>query len=309
MWNETFVEIFAPNGQSRLVTLSQALALKQKQERTQDKALGIKRKQIPLNIILLPDIPESADFCKLSHAIMNIAKFDLAPETEAQGQWMRCVQLYYQAKSILLPNKIFNLIEDPTKSGGSVHQMLPSLALQNLLIETDAEKSFYDLLKVGESVIRSWAETQGINFPFLDFQELFIYILRKRFERDLQDPIFGLAPPLPDKKTRRLYYRRWLQFLGGLHENEKVQAEYRQALMDMGWEGYPLIALEHQKSRSREFDKLWQTFIKTHRALVRLIDSTIYWKNSIPYQTERTSRKALIEPVTTEDGYIYWKWS
>lgn len=308
MWNETFVEILDPKGKFIQVTLKEALAIKQRQELAKDKALGIKRKHIPLNSILLPDRPESADFCKLNHAIINIAKFDLVPQTKEQGQWMRCVELYYEAKSILLPYKIFNLIEDPTKRGGLVYQMLPPLARGNLILETDAEKSFYELLKIGETDIRSWAVGEGINFPFQNFQELFIHILQQRFKRDLQEPILDFAPPELDKRTRRLHYRQWLKFLDGLHESKEVQARYREVLMEMGWEGYPFLALLSQRSRSKEFNKLWRTFIKTQRALVPLIDSTLHWKNNIPHQRTKTSQKAAMRGVVTENGYIDWVW-
>lgn len=307
MLSEIFVEIIDSKGQFREVTLLEALAIAKAQAFAEDTALGIKRNRIPFSFTWFPDTPKTHDCYKLAHAIRSVAIFDVAPDNKDQGLWMRCVQLYWQCKAILLPNKIFKLIPDPTQPGRSLSLILPSQALENLQIETDAEKAFYDLLEAGESDIRSWARAKGIDYPFLNFQELFIYILEARFKRDLQEEVFSPVSSWSDKKLRKKEYRQWLKFLADLFNGDPVEERYCQVLMDMGWEGYPLLALRSKKN-DKPFKQLWKVYLKTHRALAQLIDSDLYWKDSIPHQNKKTSQKKPIRGFLTDDGYIGWFW-
>jgi hypothetical protein len=94
---------------------------------------------------------------------------------------MRCIQNGWQVKSIMLANKIFNLIPDPTQAGRSLGQVLPQAALEELHIATDIEKAVYQLLLQGEQKIREWAQEEGIDYSFETAQELFIHNRREEF--------------------------------------------------------------------------------------------------------------------------------
>jgi len=307
MLSEIFVEIVDSKGRLRVVPPIEALAIACAQAFAEDTALGIKRNHIPFNFTIFPDTPKTPDFYKLAHAIRSVATFDLAPDNKDQGLWMRCVQLYWQAKAILLANKIFELIPDPAQPGCSLSRILTSQGLENLQLETDAEKAFYDLLKEGESHIRSWASAKGIDYPFLNFQELFIYILEARFKRDWQEEAFSPVSSCSNKKLRRKEYRHWLKFFADQFNGDPLEEKYCQRLMDMGWEGYPLLALRSKKN-DEPFNELWKAYLQTHRTLVKLIDSDLCWKNSIPHQNKKTSQKKPIRGVLTDDGYIDWVW-
>lgn len=305
--DETIIEIVDPHGCGREVPLRQALLLAQAQALASDKTLNLSRNRIPFKFILLPELPQTADFCRLAQAIRDIASFDVAPDNQNQGIWMRCVQFYWQAKSILLPNKIFKLIPDPTLADGYLSQIIAPQALANLLLETDADKALYDLLSAGESEIISWAKAKGIDYPFNSFQELFIYILKDRFLRSVQEEAFNLAPSWSNKRAQKEHYCRWLKFLSDIYSGEAIEKEYCQVLMDMGWSGYPLLALRSKKTQ-KPWKQLWKSYLKTHRAAVKLIDSNLYWKNSIPYQTKQTNQRLPIQGVVTDEGYFDWVW-
>ncbi|MBD2455223.1 hypothetical protein H6G80_14165 [Nostoc sp. FACHB-87] len=305
--DETIVEIVDQDGVVKEVTLRIALAIFRKQEIFKDKALGIKRNHIPFKFFLLPDEPQNPDFCRLSHTINNIAVFDFEPYNSNQAIWMRCVQLYWQAKAILLPNKIFNLITDTTQLFSLVQQLIPPQAFENLKLETDAETSLYKLLAIGESDIISWANTQGIDYPFKNFEELFIHILKSRFQMDVQEQAFALKPLWKNQKDAKRHHRGWLKFLNNHDLGAKTEAEYNKILMDMEWEGYPLIVLK-SPSIHKPFKNIWQSYLKTQRALVKLIDTDLYWKDNIPYQTKHTNRRLPIQGIVTNEGKFEWVW-
>ncbi|BAY91439.1 MULTISPECIES: hypothetical protein [unclassified Tolypothrix] len=305
--DETIYEIFDNNGCSREVPLREFLALSSAKVVADDRLLGIKRQHIPFKLINLPDKTQTADFCHLANAISNIAVFDVAPDNEDQGIWMRCVQLYWQAKAILLPNKIFRLIPDPTQPGGSIEQILPPEALKNLKLETEADKAMYDLFKAGEPEIISWAESKNIEYPFANFQELFIRMLKSRFTRSVQEEAFRIKSYWTNQRNNKQHYRRWLKYLSNHDLGQDIEQKYYQILMDMKWEGYPLIALRSQQSNIK-FKKLWQVYLKTHRALIEIIDTNLYWQGSIPYQTKSTNQRVAVHGTVTQSGYFEWDW-
>lgn len=277
--DETIIEILDKNGSLKEVSLRESLEISRQQELSKDKAFGIKRRKIPFTFIPLPDTPKTPDFLRLSEAIKNIANFDLYPDNHDQAIGMRCVQLYYQAKAVVLPNKIFKLIPDPTQPGGSVQKKLPPQSLRHLELETDANKAMYDLLEAGESEIIAWAESKGIEYPFSNVQELFIHILKTKFNRDIKEEMFNPKPLWTNQREQKEHYRRWLKFLNDYYCGEKIEERYQQVLTEMEWEGYPLLALKSKKT-NKHFNTLWKSYLKTHRALIEIIDTQIYWKNS-----------------------------
>jgi len=169
------------------------------------------------------------------------------------------------------------VIEAPNNNNLLRRQIICYLTqdIKNLKLERDADKALYDLLKAGEPLIIDWAKAEGIDWPFQDFQELFIHILKARFKRHWQEKAFSLTFSRVDKKSDYKHHRQWLRFLSDQFDDEPLEKEYSKVLMDMGWEGYPLLALRHQKRR-RPFGKLWKAFLKTHKAAVALIDDNLH---------------------------------
>ncbi len=252
MFQEIVIAVLDESAGFPEVVLERTLELGRERALAEDKALGIKRDCIPFRLIQLPKTPLASDCHKLAEKIRAVAQFDIVPENKNQALWMRCVQLYWQVKAIRLANRVFPVIPDPLRPGGPLSQILPSQDIENLRIETEADKALYDLLKAGEPLIIDWAKAEGINWPFQDFQELFIHILKARFKRHWQQEAFSLTFSRVDKKLDKKHYRQWLRFLSDQFDDEPLEKEYSKVLMDMGWEGYPLLALRRQK-RSKPF--------------------------------------------------------
>jgi hypothetical protein len=307
MFQEIVIVVLKENACCQAM-VEQALKLGMKRALAEDEALGIKRNCIPFRLILLPDTPQATACHKLAEKIRAVAQFDIAPENQTQALWMRNIQLYWQVKAIRLANLVFPVIPDPLRPGSPLSQILPSKDIENLLLETESDKALYDLLKAGEPLIIDWTKAEGINWFFQDFQELFIHILKARFKRHWQEEAFSRTFSRLDKKSDKKHHRQWLKFLSDQFDGEPLEKEYSNVLMDMGWEGYPLLALRHQKRR-KPFKKLWKAYLKAHKAAVALIDDNLHFKNGEPYQTKQTSQKAPIQGKVSDDGYIYWVWS
>lgn len=308
-----FVETLDQQGNLVTLTLRQALARKRQEATEQDKALGIQRQQIPVFFINLPDVPERVDFQNLAKEIRRIAACDyIVPETPEQGAWLRCNQLYWEAKAIVLANKIYKLIPDPTQPGQHVSEMLPARGLENLKLEVEADLALFDLLKAGEAEVKAWAEAQKIPYSFTSSEELFVSTLKSDFESNVTDEAF--APPLEgwSRKQARDHHRGWLKFLGDHFDGEPKEKEYEARLLSMGWKGYVLLALRSKK-REKPFDKLWKSYLNRQRFLCKFLDSRLEWKNDLPYQSvtvkgRRTRTQNPIQGITTDEGYFDWQW-
>lgn len=308
MFQEIVLVILDKNAGFQEVTLNQALARGLQRALAEDQALGIFRDCIPFHPIQLPNTPDAHNCHKLAEKIRAVTQFDLIPETQNQALWMRRLQLYWQVKAIRLANLVFPVIPDPLQPGDRLFQILPSKDIDNLKVETNADKTLYDLLKAGEPLIIEWAKAKGIDWPFQDYQELFIHILKTKFQIHWQEEAFSPTFLRPDKKSDKKDYRQWLKFLSDELDDESFEKKYPEVLMDMGWEGYPLLALRPEKRR-KPFGKLWEAYLNAHKAAVNLIDDNVHFKNGEPYQTKQTSQKAPLQGKISDDGYIYWDWS
>jgi hypothetical protein len=271
----------------------------------EDKALNIKRNCIRLLEIRLPDTPQGRACQKLADKIRAVAQFDISPKDLDQALWMRAVQLYWQTRALKLANLVFPVIDDPLQPGSSLTENLSPQDIENLRLETNLDKALYDLLQAGETLIKGWAKARDISWSFQDFEELFIYILNARFKRKWQQEAFSPTFSRPDKKTEKKDSRQWIKFLADHFDGEPLEEQYSSVLMDMGWEGYPLLALRHQKG-SKPFKPLWKVFLKTHREAIKLIDDDLHFKNGQPHQTKQTNKKVAIQGKLTLDGLIYW---
>jgi hypothetical protein len=201
MFQEIVIAVLDENACFQEVALERALARGMERAFAEDKALGIERQRIPFRLIQLPNTPLTYDCHKLAEKLRAVAQFKRVSNNQNQALWMRCVQLYWQVKAIRLANLVFPVIPDPLRDGGSLSQILPSQDIENLKLETEADQTLYDLLKAGEPLIIDWAKAKGIDWPFQDFQELFIHILKARFKRHWQQEAFSST-----------FLRRSLQF-------------------------------------------------------------------------------------------------
>ncbi|MBD0343652.1 MAG: hypothetical protein ICV55_04380 [Coleofasciculus sp. C3-bin4] len=308
MFQQIVIAVLDENACFQEVALERTLELGRERALAEDKALGIKRDYIPFRLILLPNTPLASDCHKLAEKIRAVARFDIIPENKNQALWMRCVMLYWQVKAIRLANLVFPVIPDPLRPGGPLSKILPSKDIENLKLETEADKTLYDLLEAGEPLIIDWAKAKGIDWSFQDYQELFIDMLEARFKRHWQEEAFNPVFSRLDKKSDKKHYRQWLRFLSDQFDGEPLEKEYSKVLMDMGWEGYPLLALRPQKRR-KPFNELWKAYLKAHKAAANLIDDNLHFNKGLPYQTKQTSQKAPLQGKVTDDGYIYWVWS
>lgn len=292
MFPEIVIVVLKENACCQAI-VEQALRLGIKRAIAEDRALGIFRDCIPFCLIQLPNTPSAYDCHKLAEKIRAVAQFDIVPETQNQAFWMRRLQLYWQVKAIRLANLVFPVIPDPLRLGTPLSEIILSKDIENLILETNADKTLYDLLKAGEPLIMDWAKDESIDWPFQDFQELFIDMLKAKFKSQWQEEAFSPVFSRLDKKSDKKHYRQWLKFLSDHIDDESLIKKYEEVLMDMGWEGYPLLALRQEKRRE-PFNKLWKAYLKAHKAAVRLIDDDLHFRNGQPYQTKQTSQKALL---------------
>lgn len=323
-FSEPLIEVVDEQGRIITLPLDEVIRRRKALARQQDKALGIQRKQIPTLFIELPDVPEHIEFQKLANAIRRVAASEyIAPENPEQAAWLRCVQLYWEAKSIVFANKIYKLIPDPMQPGGPIQSILPSSALENLKLDMEADLAWYNLLKAGESEVKAWSEeiesmqskpawAKDIHYRFDNFEQLFIETLTIDFEISLTEGAFAPFPQVWNRRRERDHYRAWLKFLSDQFSGLPEEEIYINILQSMGWKGYALLALRGLKSR-KPFDKLWQIYLKKHRPLLKCLETNIYWHNGIPHQsTQRNGRRVksrkAIQAIATDDGYFDWRW-
>jgi hypothetical protein len=310
----------------RLVTMPYRRAMRMAQRRAAraDQSLGIHRKHIPFQYLDLPQHPNTSKFIRLAAEIERIAHVATAIEDKARNipitfetldasVWMRCVQLYWNAKGLALAYRVYPLpMPDPLAEGEFIQQhLLPSAALRNLRLDVNADESWYRLVVAGEPYIQQWSEERGYEYPFTDAENLFLETLRVGFEIYLTEGILCPAPAEWSRKQHRDHYRRWLKFLGDHFSGESVEAEFEDVLMTMSWKGYALSALRPLKSQ-QPFSRLWKAYLKTHRPLIDFQETAIYWDDERPYQSDtapsgrRTRQQMGIQSEVTQDGHFIW---
>jgi hypothetical protein len=304
------IEIFDQTNCPKQVTLKEALAIAASQKFVSDTAFGFQALRLYWSLTPLPNTPQTLAFWKLAEALRSIATFDFAPANNQQRYWMRCIQNSWQVKSIMLPNKIFNLIPDPTQAGHSLSHVLPQAALEDLHIVTNIEKAVYQLLLKGEQKIREWAQKERIDYPFETAQELFIHNRRKGFKNDLLETLLNPNSLWTNKAKEKECYRHFLKFLGnGFDDQPAVEQQYFQDLRSMGWQGYWILALWSHKNSDESFNQLWRAYRKALTTGIKLFDSCFYWRDGIPYKSKRTSQMVPVKVGLDSDGYIHWFWS
>lgn len=102
-----------------------------------DRALGIERSRILAKFFNIPEHPDSAKFLQLASAIERIPySVPVCFETQEARVWMRCVQLYWNAKAIALAARLYLLpMPDPLTEGGFIQtHLLPLPAFHNFRI-------------------------------------------------------------------------------------------------------------------------------------------------------------------------------
>jgi hypothetical protein len=306
----TIIEIFDQTNCPKQVTLKEALAIAASEKFASDNAFGFQELHLYWSLTLLPDTPQTLAFWKLAEALRSIATFDFAPANDQQRYWMRCIQNSWQVKSIVLPNKIFNLIPDPTQAGRSLSRVLPQVALEDLHIATDIEKAVYQLLLQGEQKIREWAQEEKIDYSFKTAQELFIHNRREEFQDNFLEILLNSRPLWTNKAKQKERYRHFLKFIrNNFDDQPTVEQQYFQDLRSMGWQGYWILALWSHKDSDESFGQLWRAYWKALTAGIKLFDSGFYWRDGIPYRSKQTSQMVSVEVGLDSDGYIHWVWS
>jgi hypothetical protein len=306
----TIIEIFDENDCLKQVTFREALAIAAEQKFASDTAFRFENLHLYWSLTLLPDTPQTLAFWKLAEALRSIATFDFTPANDQQRYWMRCIQNGWQVKSIMLANKIFNLIPDPTQAGRSLGQVLPQAALEELHIATDIEKAIYQLLAKGEQKIREWAQEEKIDYSFETVQELFIHNRTEEFRDNFLEGLLSPNPLWTNKAKQKERYRHFLKFLrNNFDDQPSVEEQYFQDLRSMGWQGYWILALWDYKDSDESFGQLWRAYWKALTAGIKLFDSGFYWRDGIPYRSKQTSQMVSVEVALDSDGYIHWYWS
>ncbi|MBW4548598.1 MAG: hypothetical protein KME25_29830 [Symplocastrum torsivum CPER-KK1] len=273
-----------------------------RQEIAHDEALGFERVLTPTVFPYLEDTPQAREYYLLAQRIKDVALFNFSPQNDDQAGVMRNEQHYWQCKSILLANKILKVFPDHTQLEDLVQQLLSERSFKRLQIDVAAYLSLYYLLKAGESEIKDWAKPKGIDYPFKDFLQLFIHILKTNFDYSYQNVVSDPNPLWFSKRAEKDRLRRWIKFFADHYsDDEQEEQKYINFLMDTGWEGYSLLVLKNLK-RIKPFGQLWNIYLKFQRARIKAIDDVLYWKDNIPYQTTQTCQKLPIKSIRSPTG-------
>jgi hypothetical protein len=309
-----WVEVIDEQGRRVEIPYQRFLRLQKRRQAEADRALGIERSQIPAKFFNIPEHRDSAKFMRLASAIEKIPySVPVRFETQEARVWMRCVQLYWNAKAIALAARLYPLsMPDPLAEGGFIQTyLLPPPALHNLRLDVDADESWYELLVAGEPYVRQWAEERGHDYPFATAEDLFIETLKIGFEISLTQAILRPIPLKWPEKKHRDHYRRWLKFLNDKFNEMPAEAEFEAALMEMSWKGYALTALRPLKAQG-SFARLWKRYFKAHRPLNNFLGTAINWEDEVPYSSavspsgRRTRKQTKIQSEVTEDGHFIW---
>ena len=311
-----WVEYIDAKGQKITIPFQEFIQTKTSHVVEADRALGIHRDSTPAVFLSLPpEHPNTDPYMRLATALQEIpCRQSLSLETQDAKHWMRCLQMYWQAKALALAYQIYPLpMPDPMAKGEVIQKkLLPDASFRNIRLDVIADKSWYFLLKAGENHIKEWAKEIKITYPFDSVDGLFLETLLNGFEIELENNLLCIDSGKESKKNKRNHYRQWLGFLRGRYDGEPREVEYERVLMGMEWKGYALLVLR-KLHRDKQIGKFWKLYFKAHNPLVELMDNTVFWDDSIPYQLghvpstgHRTRRKVPITSFIGSDGLFHW---
>ncbi|MEM8643120.1 MAG: hypothetical protein AAGG51_30535 [Cyanobacteria bacterium P01_G01_bin.54] len=290
------------------------------QEYALDQKLRISRSHIPVVCLAVPPHPKQETFYYWQHQLTKPTHtLSIIPETANQRIYLRALQ---QTQSILatqvanhicptLPNHWFALYCAPIPIS---HLSSLEKWKTSLFCKSDVLTSVYDLLQIGFPIIQSWAERHTLTMPYDTPERLFYELLENNTYTDLTDGVLRWGNVRkPSKHQQRQADRQFRAFLRYSSKDKAEEQAIHDALWQLGWSGYWLLALREwlgSAASDQNPERKHQLKAAMHRyrhalvAVNRLYLEAIFWQDQHPQRTHQTSDRSVdfrLDPF----GFIY----
>ncbi|MBD2124561.1 hypothetical protein [Trichocoleus sp. FACHB-262] len=236
-----------------------------------DERLRIERRLIGHTPIFLPDTPEGQQFFRLTKAIADIPlNAPIVPKNQQQGYWFKTLHYQWQARGVVMAQRLLGVIADPIGESGVLSDRLSKINLDYLRLGSEISVACFHLLTQGESYIKRWAQKNQVDYPFETPWDLFLEVLQEDFLTTWQlGPENQAKRALPKAQQRNslatrirlLRLDQWLPETGERSDYETAEQEYLQSLQQTGWSGYWLLALRQHQYEPR-IQSHWEAYVE-----------------------------------------------
>lgn len=287
--------------------------------RLDDERLRIERRLIPHAPIYIPDTPEGRQFFKLAKAIANIPlKAPILPKNQNQGFWLKTLHYHWQAKGVVLAQRLLGVIADPLGEGAVLKDRLLDENLESLRLSSANDIACFHLLRHGERHIKRWAKKNQIDCSFATPCDLFLELLSEDFlvtwqlgPGNLEKEALSKAKQRDNVavRVRLLKQSPWLMRETGMRRDyDTTEQEYLQYLQEAGWSGYWLLALLPYRY-DQQLEPHWESYIQAFSEGKELMVDTLDWLNGQPFYRSVSNFHRRVEGTLTILGYIHWIWT
>ena len=298
-----------------------------KEARLDDERLRIERRFISHTPILIPDTAKGRQFFKLAKAIGDIPlNADIIPKNQNQGYWFKTLHYFWQAKGVVIAQRLLGVIPDPLDKGDRNEESGQRRALSNRLSDKNIESlhfsgaiysAYFQLLVRGGRHIRYWARENKILYPFQSPQTLLLELLKEDFL-----VMWQLGPPNQEKKplskaqqrenvavrVRLLQHSPWLEKGKGRRQNyQEKEQQYLEYLQQAGWSGYWLLALRPYIYEKR-LEKYWKSYVKVLIDTKALAIDPLDWIKGQPFHRATSNVLRPVEATIDTLGCIHWQY-
>lgn len=217
--------------------------------------IGVDWNQLPFTTTGIPDNELGYQVDLISQQVDKVF-CEIRPENDDQKAYLVLLASHTSNRLLMLIWRIFGIIPDPTIHGAC--QLLSSEDKDYLHFLAQVDWAVFELIKLGESYIRQWAEATGEEYLFekpLDlFLEILLYSIRSQI---LEDGPFAITPgwkhhkipnkysrgPQNDGRSRQRQFIRWLQ-----GQESDLSDEIESELRANGWAEAFLIPLRANRN-------------------------------------------------------------
>lgn len=297
-----------------------------------DERLCIERRLIPHTPIYIPDTPEGQEFFKLAKAIADIPlRAPIVPKNQNQGYWLKTLHYYWQARGVVVAQRLLGVIPDPLEEGGVLFNRLSNKNLEYLQMSREIDDALFHLLKAGENYIKQWAEKNQIRYPFEGLLHLFLSELWEEFLLTWQ-----LGPGNSEKeaiskanqranfaiRVRLLRQSSWStpesegESISRQEDRKKIkqrppykliEQEYLEYLKEIGWSGWWVLALR-PRSEHGDIEPYWISYVQALSQGRELTIDILDWLKGRPSNRPHSNPHQAVEGTLNLLGYILWTW-
>lgn len=283
-----------------------------------DERLRIERRLIGHTPIFIPDTPEGKQFFKIAKAIADIPlNAPVVPKNQQQGYWFKTLHYQWQARGVVMAQRLLGVIADPIGESGVLSDRLSQINLDYLRLGSTISVACFHLLTQGAPYIKRWAQKNQVDYPFETPWDLFFEVLKEDFLASWQ-----LGPGNQTKKAlskaeqrdsvavrvRLLKQSPWLPKTGNRSDYETAEQEYLQYLQQAGWSGYWLLALR-QHQYEPQIQGYWEAYVKAVGEGQDIFVDILDWLNGQPFSRPTSNVEHSVEGIINFLGHLHWVWA